>query len=193
MKKCLMLIFLYIGALTAQERVEKLGEVVVMGHQSPKHNTKKELKGKKYFTKLSSKDILVVSNHYQKKESRLVGIKFTFDASDLVSDVIFIRPLILFENMEEITILPNEFPLKNTTQEVVFNFSSNPLLLKSKTNYLIGFEIIDKNRINKTIKVKFATTKGGYSLMKMNQNSGWLRQDNDSRGYSLDYELFFIE
>ena len=84
-----------------------------------------------------------------------------------------------------------QFSLKSTTKEVVFNFSSNPIPMERKKNYFIGFEIIDKNRTHKTIKVKFVTNKGSYSLMKMTQNSEWLRQDNDSKGYSLDYELFF--
>lgn len=192
MKKILLFIFLGINFLNAQEKVEILDEVVIMGYHPPKYDAKRELKGKKYFTKLSSKDILIVSNHSQKKESYLVGIKFTFDASDLVSDITFIRPLILYENMEEVFTLSKLFPLKNTTKEVIFNFSSNPILMEGKKNYFIGFEIIDKNRTYKTIKVKFVTSKESYSLMKMTPKSGWLRQDNDSRGYSLDYELFFI-
>ncbi|GIJ93772.1 hypothetical protein CAPN002_09900 [Capnocytophaga stomatis] len=191
MKRYLIFIFLGISFLNAQEKVEILDEVVIMGHQPPKYDAKKELKGKKYFTKLSSKDISVVSNHYQRKEGRLVGVKFTFDASDLVSDVIFIRPLILFEDMEEVLVLTKQFPLKNTTKEVIFNFSSSPILLEEKKNYLIGFEIIDKNRTQKTIKVKFITNKGSYSLLKMAPNASWLRQDNYEKGYSLDYELFF--
>ena len=121
MKRYLILIFVGISfLLNAQEKVEVLDEVVVMGHQPPKYDTKKEFKGKKYFTKLSSKDIVVVSNHIQKKESYLVGVKFTFDTSDLVSDEIFIRPLILSENMEEVFVLTKQFSLKSTTKEVVF-------------------------------------------------------------------------
>ncbi|MDO4229393.1 MAG: hypothetical protein Q4C98_06235 [Capnocytophaga sp.] len=191
MKHWILYFFVGINFLNAQQKVEILEEVVVIGQTPPKYDTQKELKGKKYFTQLTSENIFVVSNHYQKKASKLVGIKFVFDASDLKADAVFIRPVILFENMEEVLTLSKRFPLTETTKEVVFNFSEAPILLEENKNYLIGFEILDENKTRKTIKVMTAVQKGSYSLLKMSPSANWMRVDNDLRGYSLNYTLFF--
>ncbi|CEN52458.1 hypothetical protein [Capnocytophaga canis] len=192
MKKYIALLFLCVNILNAQEKIELLDEVVVMGQKLPKHATKKQLKGKKYFVTLSNHNVLVISNHYQKRANDLVGMKFVFDAVELQSDTVFVRPLLMTVNKEEIVVSSKHFPLDYETKEVIFNFLQ-AIPLKEKTNYLIGFEIVDKNRTKKVIKVQSVNTKGSYSLFKSSPTSDWWRQDNGSQGYSLDYELFFMK
>lgn len=190
MKKIFILLLFNFIFLNAQEKIEVLDEVVVMGQQLPKYNTKQKTKGHTYFTRLANNDIKMLSSHYQRKTGNLVGIKFVFDASELKSDIVFVRPLILKEDMQEVIDSSKQFPLTETTKEIVFSFSTNPIKLQASTNYYIGFEILDKENTHKIIKIYAVNSKNTHSLIKTTSN--WFRQDNAPHGYSLYYELFFV-
>lgn len=195
MKRYIFVLLFHTLFVTAQEKVNVLEEVIVIAQQPPKYEIKKELKGKKYLTQLASRNISVVSTYHQKNTMNLVGMKFWCDASDLKmeEEIIFARPLLLSETMEIMLYSPQSFPLNNNTKEIIFSFSSNPIQLEENKTYFIGFEILDKNNTNKTIKVRALNKKKSYSLLKMNNSTDWIRQDNTPHGYSLDYELYFIK
>lgn len=195
MKQYTFILLFHTFFAVAQEQVESLKEVVVIGWQLPKYEVKKGLNGKKYTTKLMSKDISVVSTYHQKHTMNLVGMKFWCHTSDVKTEeeIVFVRPIILSETMEIMLHAPQIFPLNNSTKEIIFGFSSNPILLEKNKTYFIGFEVLDKNKTHKTIKVQMLNKKKSYSLLKMDNAADWLRQDNAPHGYSLDYELYFVK
>ena len=192
MRTLFVLLFLSTIVATAQEKILPLEEVVLVGQRVPTHHKQKAFRGKKYFTRLSSRNIAMVSSYTPSQDAKVSGVKFYFDTSQLETEqeLLFIRPLFFSQTMQSLLPSSQTFVLNVHSREVVFDFSEQPITINANQNYFIGFEVLDEKNTYKVLGVRVVNQKGTYSLLKITGESHWLPERNANYGYTCDYVLY---
>lgn len=193
-------IFLNENKIILESYIEKLEEVKISTHKTTKNIfTGKKVKFKrKYFTELVSSGASIVSSykHLKCTDAKLKELKIFVDKSKLkINDSIFVRPLIFLQNDDNFTnLLETPYSIllrKDENQEVIIKFFNDGIQFSKDEEYLIGFEIINRNNISQKISFRAGNVKNNYSLLKGNPNAKWTKISVGKYELSIDYELYF--
>jgi hypothetical protein len=182
-----------------ESKPESLKTIFLVAKKEPVHDLKYKRKAKKrYYTKVISSNAAIVSSYLHKvKKNKLIGISFYFNNKSLTdNEYLYIRPLIIvFDNSSEINLIENSsvIDLGNETEKITIDLTDYNLSLKKNKIYFIGFQLIDKNEIVKTINTRVLNLKNEYCLIKGSPNHDWFKQDVQGEGFSLDFELLLKE
>lgn len=178
-----------------KEKPLLLDEVLVVS-EKPKSNVFFKLKTKKKrFFEFTSPGGSIVSPYVHKKQksNNLSSISLFFDQTKLQTDSdIKIRLLIFKDDNKWVPIIESTttFSLSDYQSEINISFQNNAIELVEGQKYLIGFELLNKDKIN-SVFVLSTSLKNSLSYFRAMPHNKFVELEKDEPSFSLYYEIYF--
>jgi hypothetical protein len=180
-----------------KEKAIVLDEILVTS-RSKKSNILYKLKAKKqYFFNFTSPGGSIVSPYLHKtvESDTLSSISFFFDHTKIEENQdIKIRLLIFKDDKKWKPLLesPTVFFIDSERNELNISFKNSKIIMEERQNYLLGFELINKEKSN-TVEVLSTSIKNTISYLKPSPNQKWFQLEPEKPKFSLYYEIYFKE
>ena len=181
--------------LLLKEKPILLDEILIISNQ-PKSDIFFKLKTKKKrFFEFTSPGGSIVSPYVHKKQksNNLSSVSFFFDNTKMQTDSdIKIRLLIFSDDNTWIPIIesPTAFSLSSDKSEINIFFKNNTIKFEEGKKYLIGFELLNKDKIN-SVSVLSTSLKNSSSYFRAVPNSEFVQLEKEDPSFSLYYEIYF--
>lgn len=185
------------GKVQLSLKIENL-ETVYISSKKAEYSCKRIVPSKrKNYTRSINSGTAYVSyyNHSKYGNCNLNSVLFYFDNSSLITNKkIYIRPLIYEvqnENMIPLIETPYAILLNPSQDNVLINLTNAEIRFEDNKEYLIGFEVINRDDSEKIISFRLANHRNNYTLFRANPTVPWYDFRVDGGRFSLDYEIYF--